>query len=119
VVCRHWTHMRPGEDHRDGSRFRDAEGAVTAGRRRGRFRIRGRSPRERSPAAVRSGPGGAIVVEGHLAVRVGERRLVLDIDGPGERDLADIVREAGAGLGMGGVVHVGPVRIEITPLEEP
>jgi len=69
--------------------------------------------------SVRAGAEGAIVIEGDLAVRVAERRLVLDIDGPGERDLADVVRETAAGLETGGVVHVGPVRIEIRPLEEP
>ena len=90
---------------------------MVAGRRRGLFRIRGRSARA-GATSVRTAADGAIVVEGDLAVRVDERRLVLDIDGPGERDLADVVREAAAGLGMGGVVHVGPVRIEITPLEE-
>lgn len=92
---------------------------MVAGHRRGLFRTRGRSARARPATSVRTFADRAIVVEGDLAVRVAERRLVLDIDGPGERDLADVVREAAAGLGMGGVVHVGPVRIEITPLEEP
>lgn len=58
-----------------------------------------------------------IVVEGELSILTQERRLVIGFYTAGQHDLAEVVRESLDVPETFGIVHVGPVRIRIEPLE--
>jgi hypothetical protein len=58
-----------------------------------------------------------ILVEGELSILAEERRLVIGFYTAGQHDLADVVRTSVEAQEAFGIVHVGPVRIRIEPLE--
>jgi hypothetical protein len=58
-----------------------------------------------------------IVVEGELSILVEERRVVIGYFAPGQRDLADVLRNAlGGDAEAFGVAHAGLVRITVESL---
>ena len=60
-----------------------------------------------------------IVVEGELSILVEERRVVIGYFAPGQRDLADVIRQAlGNDAEAFGVAHAGRVRISVEPLSD-
>jgi hypothetical protein len=58
-----------------------------------------------------------IVVEGQLSILVEERRVVIGYFAPGQRDLADVIRDTlGSDAEAFGVAHAGLVRITVESL---